>query len=78
MVITAERTYHNVVSAAELSPNDYLIKPFTAKQLHVRLVKALFKKQFFEKVFEHLDNGSFDNALAAWKRRGFFVRHVAL
>ncbi|MBK7425122.1 MAG: response regulator [Propionivibrio sp.] len=28
MVITAERAYHNVVSLAELAPDDYLIKPF--------------------------------------------------
>ena len=31
IVITAERGYHNVVSVAELAPDDYLIKPFTAE-----------------------------------------------
>ncbi|MDR0378904.1 MAG: response regulator, partial [Candidatus Accumulibacter sp.] len=30
MIITAERAYQNVVSVAELTPDDYLIKPFTA------------------------------------------------
>ena len=65
MVITAERAYRNVVSVAELAPDDYLIKPFTADQLHGRLVKAIFKKQYFERVFAHLDNGAFADALAA-------------
>ncbi len=65
MLITAERAYHNVVSVAELAPDDYLIKPFTADQLHIRLAKAVYKKQFFEQVFEHLDKGAFAEALAA-------------
>ena len=65
MVITAERGYHNVISVAELAPDDYLIKPFTAEQLQGRLVKAIYKKHFFERVFTHLDNGAFVDALAA-------------
>ena len=65
MVITAERAYQNVVSVAELAPDDYLIKPFTAEQLQGRLMKALYKKCFFERVFTHLDNGAFADALAA-------------
>ena len=65
MVITAERAYQNVVSVAELAPDDYLIKPFTAEQLQGRLMKALYKKRFFERVFTHLDNGAFADALAA-------------
>ena len=64
MVITAERAYHNVISVAELAPDDYLIKPFTADQLQTRLAKAIYKKQFFEKVFELLDKGAFADALA--------------
>ncbi len=64
MVITAERAYHNVISVAELAPDDYLIKPFTADQLQVRLAKAIYKKRFFAEVFEHLDNGAFVDALA--------------
>ena len=65
MVITAERAYRNVVSVAELAPDDYLIKPFTAEQLQARLIKALYKKRFFERVFRHLDHGAFADALAA-------------
>lgn len=64
MVITAERTFHKVVSVAELVPDDYMIKPFTADQLQVRLAKAIYKKHFFVKVFEYLDKGAFADALA--------------
>ena len=65
IIITSERAYHNVVSVAELGPDDYLIKPFTADQLQGRLVRAVYKKQFFGRVYAHLDNGSFVEALAA-------------
>ena len=65
MVITAERAYHNVVSVAELAPDDYLIKPFTSDQLHSRLIKAIYKKRFFEPVFALLDKNAFVDALTA-------------
>ena len=65
IIITGERAYQNVVSVAELGPDDYLIKPFTAEQLQGRLVRAVHKKKFFGPVYEHLDNGSFVQALAA-------------
>lgn len=32
MVITAERTYEKVVLAVELAPDDYILKPFAARQ----------------------------------------------
>ena len=65
LIITGERAYTNVVAMAELAPDDYLIKPFTAEQLQSRLARALYKKHFFERVFTHLDNGAFVDALAA-------------
>ncbi|MBE2257858.1 MAG: response regulator [Candidatus Accumulibacter sp.] len=68
MLITSERAYHNVVSIAELAPDDYLIKPFTADELHGRLVRALYKKQFFAQLYEHLDNGAFADALTTCER----------
>jgi FimV-like protein len=65
MLITAERAYRNVISVAELTPDDYLIKPFTADMLEGRLVRALYKKKHFEQVFRHLDNGALADALVA-------------
>ncbi|WP_299070364.1 response regulator [Accumulibacter sp.] len=63
IIITSERAYHNVVSVAELAPDDYLIKPFTADELHGRLIRALYKKHFFAQLYEQLDNGAFSEAL---------------
>ena len=40
MMVTAERTYDRVMSAAELAPDDYLVKPFTEETLRLRLVRA--------------------------------------
>jgi FimV-like protein len=68
ILITAERAYQNVVSVAELTPDDYLIKPFTADMLEGRLVRALYKKKFFEQVFRYLDNGALVDALAACEK----------
>lgn len=68
MVITGERSYHNVVSVAELAPDDYLIKPFTADQLQARLLKAVFKKNFFSPVYRKLDEGAYIGALNACDR----------
>lgn len=68
MVITGERAYHNVVSVAELAPDDYLIKPFTADQLQARLLKAVYKKHFFSPVYRKLDEGAFIGALNACDR----------
>lgn len=65
MIITGERAYQKVVSVAELAPDDYLIKPFTADQLEGRLMRSIYKKHFFSRVFELLDNGAFADALAA-------------
>lgn len=64
IIITGERAYRSVVSVAELAPDDYLIKPFTADQLQARLVRAVHKKQFFSELFENLDNGALADALA--------------
>ncbi|HPT50490.1 MAG TPA: response regulator [Accumulibacter sp.] len=68
IVITSEREYHNVVSIAELSVDDYLIKPFTVDELQGRLLRALNKKRFFTPLFESLDNGAYAEALILCER----------
>lgn len=40
-MITGERNYERVVSACELTPNDYILKPLNAETLRVRLLRAL-------------------------------------
>ena len=38
IMVTGERQYEKVVSAAELAPNDYLLKPFAADSLRNNFV----------------------------------------
>lgn len=68
MIITGERSYSNVVSLAELAPDDYLIKPFNADQLQVRLVRAIYKKHVLRKIYEQIERGDLLEAVAACKR----------
>ncbi|MBS1190626.1 MAG: Response regulator receiver:Tetratricopeptide 4 [Rhodocyclaceae bacterium] len=65
IIITAERGYSNVVSLAELAPDDYLIKPFTAEQLQGRLVKAIYKKHVLRRVYQQIEKGILQEAIAA-------------
>jgi len=68
LIITSERSYTNVVALAELAPDDYLIKPFTAEQLQARLVKAIYKKHVLRKIYEQIENGALQEAIAAADR----------
>ncbi|WP_340642761.1 response regulator [Rhodocyclus gracilis] len=65
MIVTGERAYRRVVSVAELAPDDYLIKPFTADQLQSRLLRAMYKKKHFAEIYGHLEDDAFVDALAA-------------
>lgn len=68
IIITGERGYNNVVSLAELAPDDYLIKPFTADQLQGRLVRAIYKKHVLHKIYEQIERGALLEAIAACDR----------
>lgn len=49
LIVTAESVYERVVAAAELAPDDYLIKPFNGEILRTRLDAILLKKAAFRK-----------------------------
>lgn len=68
MIITSERGYTNVVSLAELAPDDYLIKPFTAEQLQARLIRAIYKKHVLRKIYEQIERGTLQEAIVACDR----------
>lgn len=65
MIVTAERGYQHVASVAELTPDDYLIKPFTADQLQARLARALFKKKIFSAAYAALEKGDWAATVTA-------------
>jgi tetratricopeptide (TPR) repeat protein len=68
VIITSERGYTNVVSLAELAPDDYLIKPFTAEQLKARLIRAIYKKHVLRKIYEQIERGALQEAIVACDR----------
>jgi DNA-binding NarL/FixJ family response regulator/Flp pilus assembly protein TadD len=64
-MVTAEGNYGKVVSAAELAPTDYILKPFTADRLLERIARALDKRNVFMPVYQFMDVGDQRSAIAA-------------
>jgi DNA-binding response OmpR family regulator/Tfp pilus assembly protein PilF len=63
MMVTAERSYEKVVSAAELAPDDYLIKPFAGEVLRLRLERLIQKKTYFSPIFALMDKQDYRRAI---------------
>jgi DNA-binding NarL/FixJ family response regulator len=64
-MVTAEGDYGKVVSAAELGPTDYILKPFTADRLLERIARALDKRNVFVPVYRLMEAGSQREAIDA-------------
>jgi DNA-binding response OmpR family regulator/thioredoxin-like negative regulator of GroEL len=64
-MVTAERAYEKVVSAAELAPSDYILKPFTADTLLDRIKKAVEKRAVFAPLYRLMERGDLDQAVVA-------------
>jgi DNA-binding NarL/FixJ family response regulator/Flp pilus assembly protein TadD len=64
-MVTAEGNYGKVVSAAELAPTDYILKPFTADRLLERIARALERRNVFMPVYQFMDVGNQREAIAA-------------
>jgi DNA-binding NarL/FixJ family response regulator/thioredoxin-like negative regulator of GroEL len=64
-MVTAEGNYSKVVSAAELAPTDYILKPFTADRLLERIARALEKRTVFMQVFTLMESGNQREAIDA-------------
>jgi tetratricopeptide (TPR) repeat protein len=65
VMVTAERSYQKVVSAAELAPTDYILKPFTADALLDRLGRALDRRALFMPTYQLMDDGNLVAAIEA-------------
>jgi DNA-binding response OmpR family regulator len=65
VMVTAERSYEKVAAVAELAPDDYLIKPFTAESLRLRLDRVRAKKTALAPIYEWLETGELERALSA-------------
>jgi DNA-binding NarL/FixJ family response regulator len=64
MMVTGEQSYEQVVSAVELVPDDYIIKPFAPDKLMLRLDRIMEKKNFFAAYYREKRRQEFANALA--------------
>lgn len=65
IIVTAERAYERVISAAEFTPDDYVLKPFTADKLLERLARTLEKRNAFRPVYRLIDQGNLREAIHA-------------
>lgn len=65
IMVTAERAYSKVVSAAELAPSDYLLKPFTADMLLERVLRAIEKRKAFVEVHTLMEQSQVAEAIVA-------------
>jgi DNA-binding NarL/FixJ family response regulator/Tfp pilus assembly protein PilF len=63
IIVTAERAYEKVVSAAELAPTDYILKPFTADTLLDRIARAIEKRSAFLPVYHLMEHGNLNEAI---------------
>lgn len=64
IMVTAEAGYEKVVATAELAPDDYLIKPFSAELMRNRLEGILLRKLTFAKVYRHFEDHELEEAVA--------------
>lgn len=64
-MVTAEGDYGRVVSAAELAPTDYILKPFNADRLLERITRALERRRAFMAAHTLIDAGHPREAVAA-------------
>ena len=65
MMVTGESYYEKVVATAELAPDDYMIKPFSAELLQGRLEVILLRKRAFKKVYRHFFAHELEAAITA-------------
>ena len=64
MMVTGEQSYEQVVSAVELVPDDYIIKPFSPDKLLLRLDRIAAKKAFFGDYYKEKRKEDFSAAVA--------------
>ena len=63
IMLTSEAVYGKVVSAAELAPTDYVLKPFTAEILGARIARALERRAVFLPTWQLVAQGDMREAI---------------
>jgi DNA-binding response OmpR family regulator/Tfp pilus assembly protein PilF len=65
IMLTSEGVYDKVVSAAELTPTDYVLKPFTVEMLSTRIKRALERRTALLPVWQLAAQGKPADAIRA-------------
>lgn len=65
IMLTSEGVYDKVVSAAELTPTDYVLKPFTVEMLSTRIKRALERRTALLPVWQLAAQGKSLDAIRA-------------
>jgi DNA-binding response OmpR family regulator/Tfp pilus assembly protein PilF len=63
IMLTSEGVYSKVVSAAELTPTDYILKPFTVEMLSGRIARALERRTVFLPTYQLIGQGKLREAI---------------
>ena len=63
IMITSEGVYSKVVSAAELTPTDYILKPFTVDLLAGRIARAIERRGAFLPAYQQIGQGNLREAV---------------
>lgn len=63
VLVSAESSRNIVMAAYDASPDDYLMKPITAKMLETRLDRLLAQRLSLEKVYQALERGDKHSAM---------------
>jgi len=65
IMLTTEGMYGKVVSAAELTPTDYILKPFTVDVLSQRIARAVDRRNALLPVYQMFEQGRLQEAVEA-------------
>lgn len=63
IMLTSEAIHSKVISAAELTPSDYILKPFTVDVLSGRIARAIERRAMFLPTYQLIDKGDLREAV---------------
>jgi tetratricopeptide (TPR) repeat protein len=63
IMITSEGVYSKVVSAAELTPTDYILKPFNVDMLSARITRAIERRKALLPAYQMIGQGNLRDAI---------------
>jgi DNA-binding response OmpR family regulator/Tfp pilus assembly protein PilF len=78
IMLTSEAVHGKVVSAAELTPTDYILKPFTVQMLGARIARAIERRATFLPTYQQIGQGKLREAIQSCaKGETAHPRHAA-